>query len=82
MNTSKVPPLTEEERSQGRRWLENWRIAGDILESERAARLAQLSDVDAARIALDLWRFARPSGGDDAEGLILFKQVIHSNRRQ
>ena len=79
MSTSNVRQLTEQERAQGRRWLENWRVSGEILEAERAAKLVSLSDVEAARLALDLWLFAHPRRGDDAEGLILFKQVIRSS---
>ena len=61
--------LTEDDRAQMRQWLRNWAITGPMLEAERATRLAALTDEQAACLALDLWRFARPLRGDDAEGL-------------
>ena len=70
--------LTEEERAQMRQWLRNWEITGPMLEAERATRLAALTDAEAACLALDLWRFARPFSGDDAEGLRTLHMLIHT----
>jgi hypothetical protein len=75
------PPLTDDERAQGRVWLENWRVVGAILEEERAERLRALTDTDAARIAVDLWRFARPGAGDDGEGLLTMKHLLEKAAR-
>ncbi len=72
--------LTEQERELTRQWLENWRIAGPMLEAERTARLATLTPHEAALASLDLWRFARPGGGDDAEGLRVLKKIVRSPR--
>jgi hypothetical protein len=74
-------PLTDDERAQGHRWLENWRIVGAILEEERTERLRALTNADAARTAVDLWRFARPGSGDDGEGLLSMKNLLKKTVR-
>jgi hypothetical protein len=51
-------------RGATRRWLKNWERVGPMLEAERLAGLQALTDAEAARIACDLWRLARPGGGD------------------
>ena len=76
MPDSKLRVLTEEEREQTRQWLDNWRRLGPLLEAERTAGMRRLTDADAARIACDLWRLARPGGGDDAEGLLPMKLAL------
>ncbi len=81
MGISTRRPLTDDERAQGRRWLENWRIVGAILEEERAEGLRALTDADAARTAVDLWRFARPGSGDDGEGLLSMKDLLRGTVR-
>ena len=40
-----------------------------------------LTELDSARIACDLWRLARPGGGDDAEGLLPMKVVFRNAGR-
>lgn len=75
MANSKLRVLDEREREQMRRWLENWRLAGPLLEQERTERIRALSDTDAARMALDLWHFAQPDRGDDGEGLLPMTQA-------
>jgi hypothetical protein len=81
MSTSEPRPLTVVERAQMRRWLETWRRAGPILEQERINRMRGLTELDAARIACDLWRLARPGGGDDAEGLLPLKVALQNGER-
>lgn len=76
MSPSGGPPLSAEERSQMRQWLDNWRVTGPVLEQERVARIRALSDADAARMALDLWEFARPEGGDDGEGILPMRRAL------
>jgi hypothetical protein len=74
-------PLTDDERAQGRRWLENWRVVGAILEEERAERLRTLTDEDAVRTTLDVWCFALPGSGDDGEGLVSMKHLLQKTTR-
>jgi hypothetical protein len=81
MSTSEPGPLTDDEHAQMRRWLETWRRAGPILELERIDRMRALTELDAARIACDLWRLARPGGGDDAEGLLPLKVALRNAGR-
>jgi hypothetical protein len=76
MGVTTPRPLTDDERAEGRRWLDNWRVVGAILEEERAERLRTMTDADAARITIDLWRFARPGAGDDAQGLLSMKALL------
>lgn len=68
--------MTDEERELTRRWLKNWERVGPLLEAERMAGLRSLTDAEAARIACDLWRLARPGGGDDARGLLPLKRAL------
>jgi hypothetical protein len=65
--------LTEDERRLTRQWLDNWTRVGPLLDEERWARVAALTDQDAVRMALDLWRLAVPGRGDDGEGLLAMK---------
>ena len=68
MSVSPPRPLTDEERAQMRRWLEMWRKTGPVLEEERIHRMQALTELEAARIACDLWLLARPGGGDVPKG--------------
>lgn len=65
-----------------RRWLEIWREAGPVLEQERIDRMRALTELDAARIACDLWLLAGPGGGDDAEGLLPVKVALRNAGRR
>jgi hypothetical protein len=50
-------------RAAAKRWLENWKRVGPILEQERWDRGEVLTDADAARDARpfeDLWRTIEP----------------------
>jgi len=73
-----APPLLDVEgRAQAKRWLENWKRVGPILEQERWERVRALTDADAARDALrlfDLWQPDWPT--DDGEELLLHQRVF------
>ena len=78
---SKTPPheplLDAEGRAQAKRWLDNWKRVGPILEQERWDRVRALTDADAARDALrlfDLWQPDWPT--DDGEELLLHQRVF------
>jgi hypothetical protein len=63
--------FTEAERELTRRWLDQWKTAGPVLEAERIAALRGLDEAGAARIASDmLWPLAAPGGGDDGAALL------------
>ena len=78
------PPLLDAEgRAQAKRWLENWKRVGPILEQERWDRVKALTDADAARDAIrlfDLWQPDWPT--DDGEGLLLHQRVFARTRRR
>jgi hypothetical protein len=69
-------------RALNRRWLENWRRVGPILEAERWERLAAMTDEEAQRATrwvLELWQ---PDWhGDDGEELFLHQRVFTQARR-
>jgi len=77
MGISKPRPLTDDERSQGRRWLENWREMDVVLEQERRDRARALTD-DAAWIESQGLLRAWESGmlGDAGQGLLLQQRVF------
>ena len=69
-------------RVQMKRWLETWQRVGPILDTERWARLAAMSDAEAQRASqrvLELWQ---PDWhGDDGEALLLHQRVFARRRR-
>lgn len=72
------PVLTDDERAAMKRWLDHWKVAGPILESERLAHLRALDDESAAREALLVWPLGTLAGdrrGDDGAGLEVIKQL-------
>jgi hypothetical protein len=73
-----TPPraLDPHEREQMRQWLRQWRAVAPLLERDRITGIQSLTESDAARIACDLWLWARPGGGDDAAGLLSIKRVL------
>ncbi len=81
MSDSNLRALDEHEREQMRQWLANWQVAGPLLEQERTERVRALTDADAARMALDLWEFARPNAGDDGEGLLPMTRALQKLER-
>lgn len=75
--------LDAESRAQGKRWLENWKRVGPILEAERWDRVRALTDAEAARDAtrlFDLWQPDWPT--DEGEGLLLHQHVFARARRR
>jgi hypothetical protein len=74
---TKSPALDAESRAQMKRWLENWKRVGPILEAERWARLAGMTDEEAqgaSRRVLELWQ---PGWhGDDGEELLLHQRLF------
>lgn len=71
------PPLDAQGRALAKRWIENWKITGPILERERWDRVIALTDDDAARDALDLFDLWRPEWPtDDGEELLLHQRVF------
>jgi len=78
-----LPPLLDAEgRAQMKRWLENWKVAGPILEAERWDRLKAMTEEEAQRASqfvLELWQ---PDWhGDDGEELLLHQRVFARARR-
>ncbi len=71
------PILDAEGRAQMKRWLDTWKRVGPILEQERWARLAAMTDEEAQRASrrvLDLWQ--ADWHGDDGEELLLHQRVF------
>jgi len=71
-----VQPFDAEARAKTAEWLNNWARLGPILEARRVSELRQLTDVESARIAVELlWPMA--SGpGDNGEGLRAIHDVL------
>ena len=71
------PLLDAEGRAQAKRWLENWKVVGPILEKERWDRVKAMTDEEAQRaswLVLELWQ---PDWhGDDGEELLLHQRVF------
>ena len=66
-------------RAAAKRWLDNWKRVGPILQQERWDRVEALTDADAARDALwlfELWRPDWPT--DEGEELVLHQRVFAS----
>ncbi|MPZ18519.1 MAG: hypothetical protein GEV06_11480 [Luteitalea sp.] len=66
-----------------KRWLDNWKRVGPILEAERWEHLATMTDEEAQRVSgyvLDLWR---PDWeGDQGEELLLHQRVFTRARER
>ena len=83
MASKPPPPQTErplldaEGRAQAKRWVDNWKRLGPILEQERWDRVKALTDADAARDALRLFELWQPDWPtDDGEELLLHQRVF------
>ena len=77
--SSPIPPpvLDAAGRVLAKRWLENWKRVGPILEAERWARVEALTDEEAARDAIrlfDLWQPDWPT--DEGEELLLHQRLF------
>jgi hypothetical protein len=76
------PPLDNDGRALAKRWIDNWKVVGPLLERERWDRVKALTDEEAARDALDLfdcWSPDWPAG--DGEELLLHQRVFTRARR-
>lgn len=69
-------------RAEMKRWVDNWKRVGPILEEERWRRVAAMSDDDrqrASQLVLELWQ---PGWhGDDGEALLIHQRVFARARR-
>lgn len=82
MSSPDATPDDADLRAAGKRWLDNWKRVGPILEQERWDRVKALTDADAARDALwlfELWQPDWPT--DDGEELLLHQRVFGRARR-
>jgi len=71
------PELDDESRAQMKRWLENWKRVGPILEAERWERVKAMTDADAAQEAIwlfDLWQPDWPT--DEGDELLLHQRLF------
>ena len=60
-----------------KRWLENWRRVGPILEAERWERLASMADEDLQQVSRDLLDLWQPDWvGDEGEELLRHQRVF------
>lgn len=76
-------PSDSNARAQHKRWLDNWRRVGPILEAERWERLLSMTDEEAqtaTRQLLELWQPDWPT--DDGEELVLHQRVFARARRR
>lgn len=77
-----VPLLDAEGRALARRWIDNWKHLGPILERERWDRVKALSDKEAARDALDLFDLWQPDWPtSEGEELLSHQRVFARGRR-
>jgi hypothetical protein len=70
-------------RAQMKQWLDNWARVGPILEAERWARLAAMTDEEnqvATRRVLEMWQPDWPT--DEGEGLLLHQRVFARGRHR
>jgi hypothetical protein len=79
---SDTAPLDDETRAGLKRWIENWRTVGPLLERERWERLAAMTDADARRVTTQLLELWQPHWrGDEGEELLLHQRVFARARR-
>ena len=65
-----------------KRWLDNWKRVGPILEEERWARLAAMTDEEAQRVTRQLLALWKPDWkGDEGEELLLHQRVFARARK-
>jgi hypothetical protein len=72
-------PLDAEGRAQMKRWLDQWKRSGTVLDAQRLEELRGLDDIEAARIACDIvWPMGTlgDPGGDDAAGIVPMQAVL------
>ena len=72
-----MSPFDAEARARTAEWLRNWARVGPLLEARRVSELRRLTDVESARLAVDvLWPMVRPGPGDNGEGLRALHDVL------
>ena len=70
-------PYDAEARAQTAEWLATWARMGPVLEARRVTELRELTEVESARIAVELlWPMVPPSPGDYGEGLRALHDVL------
>ena len=69
--------LDDETRAGLKRWIENWRTVGPLLERERWERLTAMTDEDAQRVTQQLLELWQPDWrSDEGEELLLHQRVF------
>jgi hypothetical protein len=82
MNGATMSGTTRPDREGMRRWVENWRRVGPILEAERWNRLCSMNLTDSQRMTGDLLSLWQPHwSGDQGEELLLHQRVFLRGRR-
>lgn len=83
MSTNRSLAANDVTRAAMKRWVDNWKRVGPILDAERWNRLTVMTDQQRAIMTLDLlslWQPDRP--GDDAGALIRVQRVFALWRRK
>lgn len=65
-----------------RRFVDRWRVAGPALEDQRLDELSRLTDDEARRMTLDLFRLWRLSDHDDFGAELVEQQRVFGLLRQ
>lgn len=74
--------LGDEGRAAAKRWLDQWKRVGPILEQERWERLAALTEEGAQQVTRQLLELWQPDWqGDEGEELLLHQRVFARARR-
>ena len=73
-----TPPLLNEAgRALAKRWLDNWKHVGPVLEAERWTRLEAMTARQRADMTVDLLSLWQPDHpGDEADGLIRVQRAF------
>ena len=77
MRAKRSPSIVGDTRAATKRWLENWKRVGPLLDAERWRRLRAMRTGQRASMTLDLlslWQPDRP--GDDADALIRVQRAF------
>jgi len=77
VRASRSPTIVDDTGAATKRWLENWKRVGPLLDAERWRRLGAMRTGQRASMTLDLlslWQPDRP--GDDADALIRVQRAF------
>lgn len=74
--------MDEDTRRDLKLFADRWRVAGPALEDQRLQELWRLSDEQARRMTLDLFRFWRPDRHDDFGAGLVEQQRVFRLRRE